>query len=722
MVKINLMRFAALAFTVFFMGTSADAQTKIWGVGSAAGVADAEFSAPFINTGAFTAGDNPGSWTALSVNENVGTGQTTVTPGNAYWVRNLTGNSIGAYNGTAPTPVSSPSRLNGVALFDSDFLDNDGVAGAFGTGTSPAAHRGELISPRIDLTGYTDSSLTIQFYTLYRDFRQTELSISVSTDDGQNWTATNDFRSSVANSEEGFARILFNDVTAGVANLTQCRIRFTFDGNYYFALVDDITIEISPEYDLALGNPEPGGTTVGESITNAKVGSNRYNALDNIVHANDLREFLWGSKAINNGSEDILPSDSAAIHLNIDFTDPITGAVITGVYTDVMYYDSVIVSGDIVGQTVVDHLDDISFISVYGSGDYRITYWLDHKNLDGNTANDTTRHTFTVTDDSAPLRNYVSKARLSIDGGVFASRSIFPGTTSTAPQPFSAWEYGSVYFFPRGETDTITIDSVGFRYYLPNGFTGDASQTLFCNVYELDPSNGVLTDGTFLLQTGLASIPLTGLGTTTATGAYHYTTVTGFVNAGGTGAMPGLKDNSFYYVSILTDPSLTTGGVFGSNDVPWLGADDGLNYSLNANETVIDSVINPSPISVTDAGSTPSWNWVGFGADIVPSIGLFLDIKPKPVSVSTVYAPEGATFNVYPNPATDVLNFNFEAEEATDVMYILTDLSGRVLNITQSTNVTSETKSIDVSNLPAGVYMLTAKAANQNWTEKVIIN
>ncbi|MFT5645693.1 MAG: hypothetical protein ACI976_000367, partial [Aureispira sp.] len=57
MVKINLMRFAALALTVFFMGTNADAQTKIWGVGSATGVADAEFSNAFINAGAFTAGD-----------------------------------------------------------------------------------------------------------------------------------------------------------------------------------------------------------------------------------------------------------------------------------------------------------------------------------------------------------------------------------------------------------------------------------------------------------------------------------------------------------------------------------------------------------------------------------------------------------------------------------------------------------------------------------------
>lgn len=173
----------------------------------------------------------------------------------------------------------------------------------------------------------------------------------------------------------------------------------------------------------------------------------------------------------------------------------------------------------------------------------------------------------------------------------------------------------------------------------------------------------------------------------------------------------------------MTNPGLTGGAAtFDSDDVPWLGADE-INYSLNTNQTAPDSVINPSPINTVDASGTSSWNWIGFGADIFPSIGLYLGVKPlNPIlTVSTVFASEGAKFDAYPNPATDVLNFSFEAEEATDVMYILTDLAGRVLNVTQSSNVTSEISSMDVSELPAGVYMLTAKAADQNWTKKVII-
>ena len=711
MVKINLMRFAALAFTVFFMGTSAEAQTKIWGVGSATGVADAEFTTPFVNATSYTAGDNPTSWTALSVNESAGA----VTPGNAYWVQNLTGFSAGAYAGT--TPLTSPSQTNGIAIFDSDFLDNAGVEGAFGTGSSPSAHRGELISPRINLTGYMDSALTIQFFTEYREFSVTELSISISVDDGQTWAASNDFRSSVPNTTADFARILFADVTAGVANLSQCRIRFTFDGDYYYASVDDVTIEVAPEYDIAIGGPETASTLLIGSGNNVKIGGNTFNPLNNIVNANDMREWFWGGKAINLGAKNIIPSDSAAIYVSIDFTDALTGAVTTDVYLDTMYFDS-LVGGDVSGQTQIEYLRDINFITTYGAGDYGVTYWVSHKNADGNTANDTATHTFTITDDTAPLTNYLSKAALAADGGVYSSRSIFPGGG-----PFTSWQYGSVYFFPRGESDTIAIDSVSFRYRLTTGFTGATDQTLFCNVYEMDASTGVLDDGALLTQVGIGTIPLTGLGTTVAAGDYGLATVTDFIDATGAGVMAGLKDNSFYYVSILTNPSLTGGvATFDSDDVPWIGGDDGLNYYMNSALTAADSVINPSPLNVVDAAGASDWFWTGFGSDVVPSIGLFLGKGERLVSVSTVYASESATFSVYPNPATDVLNFNFETEEATDVMYILTDISGRVLNVTQSSNVTNDTQSMDVSKLAAGVYLLTAKSAESNWTEKVIID
>jgi hypothetical protein len=419
MVKINLMRLAAfVVICLFVMGTS-NAQTKVWGVGSGTGVADAEFSTTFTQSG--TAGSYGATvWTALSVNQGGGA----VTPGSAYWTRSLTGYSAGAYWG-GTTPMASPSQVNGVAIFDSDFMDNAGVQNAFGTGTSPSPHKGELISPRIDLTGYTDSALVIQFFARYREYSINELSIAVSVDDGVTWAQTVDFRSVFAADQEGLARVLLATATSGASNLTQCRLKFTFDGDYYFVIVDDVTIEVAPLYDISMGSPNPSGTLLIDAGDNVKIGGNAYNPAINI-DPTDLREWFWGGKAANFGALTLYPADSAAMYVNIDFTDAITGGVTPSVYMDTIWYDT-LHAGDGSGVTNIEYLRDLSFISTYGEGEYSVSYWVAHKNTDGTTANDTAKHNFTITG-STPLTNYLSKARIaSADGKVYAARGIFPG-------------------------------------------------------------------------------------------------------------------------------------------------------------------------------------------------------------------------------------------------------------------------------------------------------
>ena len=212
----------------------------IWGVGSVQGVSHAEFSNSFVNTGSFVAGDNPNDWTALSINDSGGN----ITPGSAYWIKSLFGYSQGAYNGTN-LPILSPSQTNGVAIFDSDYMDNNGVAGNFGTGTSPSSHRGELISPRIDLSGYTDSLLEVKFYSKYRGSAISSLSLAISVDDGLTWGTEIDYRYLQANLLEGFIVVpLQSSTTQGVVDLTQCRLKINFDGDYYYAIIDDVSVRV----------------------------------------------------------------------------------------------------------------------------------------------------------------------------------------------------------------------------------------------------------------------------------------------------------------------------------------------------------------------------------------------------------------------------------------------------------------------------------------------
>ena len=215
----------------------------LWGVDALVDVANAEFQNNFIETG--TAGSyDVYNWTALSVNDHGGN----TTPGLAYWKRNLLGYSQGAYSST--TLVNSPTQSNGVAIFDSDFMDNGGATEAYGTGISPAPHKGELISPRINLTGNTDVPLAVKFYSYFRNFNIRELSVSFSSDDGATWGNPIDYINGVISesySNQGFVTTtLPSNSTQGVSDLTKCRIKFTFDGEYYFAIIDDVTITVAP--------------------------------------------------------------------------------------------------------------------------------------------------------------------------------------------------------------------------------------------------------------------------------------------------------------------------------------------------------------------------------------------------------------------------------------------------------------------------------------------
>lgn len=694
--------------------TNSIGQTKIWGVGAPTGQAEAEFQNP-IDTAASTT-----AWQALSISDGDGTNF----PGAAYWIRSISAQSQGAYFGTRPA-MASPSVLNGVAIFDSDFMDNNGTQGAFGTGTSPGPHIGDLISPRIDLTGYTDSAIAIKANVYWRNY-QANPSIGFSTDDGLTWTdvllqdilplalnATGDNDATITAS--------FCEATAGVANLTQCRIRFRFDGYYYFMMVDDVTLEIAPQFDFAIAEADPAGTTLGAAYDYTKVGNYRYMPQRNIDLTN-LNEWYWGLEAINKGCSDILPTTNPRAIINIDHTDP-NGVLTSGVFSDTIAITDTILGNQGNNTLPVQNFTDLNFINNSSFGTYAVKMWLDFNGSESNLTNDTTLHFFTTTGSSPNVllnKNYMSKCRLrGSDGKVNYTRPIFPGGTD-----FSIFEYGSMFFFPKGLTDSVRLDSVDFRYYIANAYSGANSQTVAVNVYNwLDGSNGGASDGIMsgdeLTLIGLSPVTLNNL--TGANGTYNLATATSFVDAATGNAMPNFIDNGFYLITLYENPSALGGtSPFTSSTGVWFGADE-YNYALNATFTNSAAPIpHPSPVQVIDGTGTGDWNWVGFGADMVPSIGLYLDYYEMPTADNLIFSSEGMELSVYPNPVNTTLTIELELNQTSDVTYILTDMTGKVITMAQNFNVSQDQIGLNVSDFPTGVYFITAKTNRGETTQKFI--
>jgi len=184
---------------------------------------------PGDKNGEFDGGLN--DWTTVSISPD------TI---NAVWIWEADAKADrGAYSGNASV-LFSPSATNGAMVFDSDFYDNDGVAGNFGNGIAAAAQKGELISPTFSCVGH--SSVYVRFYQSYRNYKSTT-KMMVSNDGGDTWSIPFNFNAEVPlNGSTKTNSVLFVDITEFAADQENVQIKFVFDANYYFWIIDDVSV------------------------------------------------------------------------------------------------------------------------------------------------------------------------------------------------------------------------------------------------------------------------------------------------------------------------------------------------------------------------------------------------------------------------------------------------------------------------------------------------
>ena len=159
--------------------------------------------------------------------------------------------SRGAYMSNQ-TPMSSATASNGFVIFDSDFLDNAGVAGNFGNGIAAAPHLAELITDMIDLTQH--SIIDLSFTQYYRRFAGPAGSQAVpatyvdfSVDGGATFPYSVTLNSSVAVNSSTATNDVVNIIAGSyIGGQDSVKIRFRFDGDYYFWCIDDIQIVGTP--------------------------------------------------------------------------------------------------------------------------------------------------------------------------------------------------------------------------------------------------------------------------------------------------------------------------------------------------------------------------------------------------------------------------------------------------------------------------------------------
>ena len=160
------------------------------------------------------------------------------------------------------TSINSTTKSNGFVVFDSDYLDNAGTAGNFCAASGIAVlacapHVANLETSVINLAGYSAADLIFTQY--YRRFAGPGNVQSVpatyldfSTDGGATWFGNVTLNASIAvNSATASNDVVVVNVGSYIGNAANAKVRFRFDGDYYFWQIDDITIVRSPNHRMA---------------------------------------------------------------------------------------------------------------------------------------------------------------------------------------------------------------------------------------------------------------------------------------------------------------------------------------------------------------------------------------------------------------------------------------------------------------------------------------
>jgi len=139
---------------------------------------------------------------------------------------------------TAGDPIQSETWANGFVIFDSNYWDdNIGPCGNLGAGPAPGPHYAYLTTESIDLSAY--DKVGVLFTQYYKNWSSsTELQVSVN---GGPWdTVISNVFSENQATELG--QVERKNITEYVGGQSDVRLRFAFEGNYYFWMIDDIIL------------------------------------------------------------------------------------------------------------------------------------------------------------------------------------------------------------------------------------------------------------------------------------------------------------------------------------------------------------------------------------------------------------------------------------------------------------------------------------------------
>ena len=592
---------------------------------------------------------------------------------------NITG---GAYGGVQMTSFSA---CDGVMAFNSDKLDNGGVAGDFGAGLCPAPCTGALISPAINLTGQTIDGIVVEFHQGLRQF-QSQFYLITSKDGGLTWPDTLQFNTEYPVNSDAISGERKRLALVGYQGVTNFRMKFEYAGNYYYWGIDDVVL-------------------INESKADVKVNENFYATAPTLsVPASQVSEmpFLTDISNVGNGN-------ASNVKVEVVITDPQNAnaelARLTNNY------------GNISAGAVQENKPFAeSYTPPATPGRYNGSYIITSTE-DATGPNNKVDFFFNVTENT--YANLLPEAE--VTPANYLGYVLDPWTVGDEVTYYSA---GNIYFVKEG--NNVTVDKV--RFGLGNDIA-NINETGFISVdiYEWideDDNNEcaplervkVGTNSVFLdaaiENARIIELPLWALDTE---------------GNAAEGKEVDLKDNTTYVVMAHTsplDPSVDRYEILGYTGRTFTAFDRSTNYSAStyAFDTLGIQRNSGSLFGLTGTSAEDveerNYEIVQNGAT-QSAVYLEMDVKQ---ATKTYDVDNKAQVSTFPNPASRELYIDVTLEKLSqNVRVDLISMDGKVAATRSFTNVQDSRLKLDLGNVISGTYSALIHTDNGVISRKVMV-
>jgi Secretion system C-terminal sorting domain len=592
----------------------------------------------------------------------------------AVWVWTATGDADNGAFGSATQKIASPSVANGSVIFDSDFLDNGGVAGGIGKAPTSAAifHSGELVSPTINATGF--SNFSIQFNQYYRNFINFAGACFVtwSEDGGTTWKPlikTNLGLAANTSTAANSTKLISLPGSVGTANF---KVKFVFTGRYYFWILDDVILTTKKVKDLKVSPDFYALPVSGTSVPK-----------------NQLEPLYFLADVINDGN---VPMP------NVKLTTKVW-RVVSGVQTEV-FTTTRSDYGTIKGDTSIENriLPDSLMPSVLTVGTYRGAYIVSSDSADNVRSNDSIFFALNVTDSTFRKEQ----------GAGFVGAP--PASEYAAGAKDRDWQVAQSYYIVNGKKSTLKAVSAVLEV-LPSML----GKTIFCGIYEFNDANGdgdaSLSERANIVAAGEYTVLVSDTSAAASFGGRRFNI---FDIASNKDFIP--KDKTNYLVSVEFNSVSPT-------DVYRLGLNGraGIDYAA-ATYLYTTELKKPRFDQFVGIGDNGTNVWEGgayFGPSFNPAIRMIL--YPFLVDTKDILSDKNK-FEIYPNPANNSITLDIELENMTSVMLTrVLNLQGQVVMEKEVDNFKSGNVQLDVTNLVSGNYMVQIFSKDGTKTKQVVI-